>query len=109
MEQVKITYRLEGCLFPEKRKPLQDWFNIYHLLSEAEMIMLANAYKFNKESVQKLIGHTGKKFTYISKKGYEIVKEFHEKPIIPKSMFDKSQPLFISVEKILAEPNSFCF
>lgn len=100
-----VTYSLHGCLFPEKRLMNQEWYEIYIQLSEAEMIALARAWKLKPASVQKLINHRSKKFTYIKKKGYEMCRQFHKEPIEYMDSNDPRQPLNINVKKILSSAN----
>ena len=76
-EYSNITYSLYVCRNPRVRKINQVWDLELKQINPEKISGLAKAYKFRKASVEKLINHTSKRFTYIRRKEYEIVKSFH--------------------------------
>lgn len=103
MKSLFVTYRIDLCLNPMERKHFKTWIPWYIQLSEEDMLWMAFILGFKKSRALKLINHKSKKFCYIWKKDYEIIKHFHDEPIDTIPYRDLRQPFNIkSAEDSLA-------
>lgn len=99
--KAKVTYKLDSCHNPTAPFRSRDWQTEYEFLSETDMRSLAKAFGFNKKSVEKLVSGP-KKFRYIKKKGYEMLKVIHDEPVDCWSASDKRQPGNILAKELIA-------